>query len=325
MKTQFTKNVKRISLGVCLGMLSMTSFAQEHVTLSVENIQATKNTIEYDLMIVNDGTTTIKLSGCSYGVNYNPLIANGATSTETSYTLLPGTQAQGLKNLNPYSIKHTSSDKFNQLRMTMAPVKENMSPKLAKNVPYRVGRFRFTNPIAWASNSNPSFSLNEFNIPGITTTLAVGYINDTKKMISFSTALKNLSVKVVNSPILNPTATAQNGSNMAQLEAAQIDNAQSAMFENTRDVAASANASIKVYPNPTDDVIRVDLSTTESMQIHVKVMDAKGHIVKQIQSKSELGANSFSVSLRDVANGLYTVHVYQNDKLTLVDKVTKRN
>ncbi|MBK7764068.1 MAG: T9SS type A sorting domain-containing protein [Bacteroidetes bacterium] len=325
MKTQIKQKFLGAIALLGLSMLSYVGNAQEHLTLSLENITSTASTIEYDLYIVNDGSTDIKLAGCAFGVNYNNMILNGAVASENSYQFIPGTKAQALSGLSAYSVQNTQNDKFSQLRLTMSPALKNNSATLAKNVPYKVGRFVFANSTNWASNSNPSFSLNEFNVPGISTSCAIAYVNNSTHYKGFSTALKNLTCKVVPSPMLNPggiqvdengnaTASAlvrtENG--VQQINTKQDANAQSATY-------------VSIYPNPTQDMVHVDFQVTSTVNTLVKVMDIRGRIVKKIQARSEKGFNTMSVSLREVPAGVYNVQVYQDNKLTFTDKVTKKD
>jgi hypothetical protein len=47
--------------------------------------------------------------------------------------------------------------------------------------------------------------------------------------------------------------------------------------------------------------------------------------VKQIQARSEKGYNQMTVSLREVPSGVYTVQVFQDNKLSFTDQVTKKD
>jgi hypothetical protein len=57
----------------------------------------------------------------------------------------------------------------------------------------------------------------------------------------------------------------------------------------------------------------------------VKVLDMSGRIIKQIQARSEVGMNQLSISLGDIASGIYTVQIFENDQLTQVSKVKKND
>lgn len=102
MKKQILYHLKGAALIVGFTSLSFAGFSQAHMTLSLENITVTSNSIEYDLVVTNDGTTDIKLGGCAYGVNFNNQILNGANLEGVTNTFISGTQSQTLAGLRPY-------------------------------------------------------------------------------------------------------------------------------------------------------------------------------------------------------------------------------
>jgi hypothetical protein len=92
------------------------------------------------------------------------------------------------------------------------------------------------------------------------------------------------------------------------------------------DIIWGTNGStVSIYPNPTQDVLNIDLYTTKVQNTTVKVLDMSGRIVKQVQARSEAGMNKLSLSLGDIASGVYTVQVFENDQLTHVSKVKKND
>lgn len=321
MKTGITKTTKGILLTLGLGMFSFAGFAQEHITLSLENLTATNNTIEYDLFVINDGSTTLNLAACAFGANYNGVIMNGATP---SFTFVEGTKSQALNGLNSYSILNTNNTNANQMRLTMKPATKMASPVLLSNVPYKVGHFKLTNAKAWTSNSNPAISLNEFNVPGISTSCATAYVDGAANPKPFSTALKNLKVKVVASPILNPIQGGDVNTTLAGGTRTDFVNANNGA-EISKQVNTATSTKINMFPNPTQDVLNIDLTSDASTSTVVKVCDIRGRVVKQIQARTEKGSNSLNVSLREVPAGVYTVQVYQDNSLSFTDKVTKKD
>ena len=328
MKSIFSKNLKTIAGGLGLSLISFAGFSQEHITLSLENITANSNTLEYDLYVVNDGSTSLKLAACAFGVNYNPVILNGGVPSESAYTFHAGTRAQALGGLNSYSLLNTNRTEANQLRLTMKPTNKAGAVNLLANVPYKVGHFKFTNSKPWTSNSNPGLALNEFNTPGITTSCALAYVNSEDNYKGFSVAKKNLSVRVENSPVLNPSGNG-NTEVIATLNGAVRMNANSdaQSLENSRQntLASSADTKISMYPNPTQDVVNIDMYAAEMSHLTVKVSDIHGRIVKQVQASAEKGMNNVTVSLLEVPSGVYSVQVFQDDKLTFTDQVTKKD
>jgi hypothetical protein len=113
------------------------------------------------------------------------------------------------------------------------------------------------------------------------------------------------------------------GHNYYRLEQVDIDG-KASMHAKVVDLIWGANGStVSLYPNPTQDVLNIDLYTSKVQNTTVKVLDMSGRVVKQMQARSEAGMNSLSISLGELASGVYTVQVYDNDKLSHVGKVKK--
>ena len=126
MKT-FNFNIKQAT-GLLAGLLlSLSGYSQAHVTMSMNNITATENTIEYDLYIVNDGHTNFKLSACSYGINFNPGILNGGTLT---YQYLDASRAEDFNALTAFARKVSKVETVQQVRMTRTPCGYQKAPVL---------------------------------------------------------------------------------------------------------------------------------------------------------------------------------------------------
>ena len=83
--------------------------------------------------------------------------------------------------------------------------------------------------------------------------------------------------------------------------------------------------SVTMYPNPTTDVLNIDLFATEASTTSVRISDMSGRTVKSVLLKSVAGMNNVTISLAEVANGLYTVQIFTNDKLSFVQKVRKND
>ncbi|MBU3677769.1 MAG: T9SS type A sorting domain-containing protein, partial [Chitinophagaceae bacterium] len=76
-------------------------------------------------------------------------------------------------------------------------------------------------------------------------------------------------------------------------------------------------------PNPTQGLVNIDVYATRNQLTGVKVLDMSGRVVKQILAQSEAGMNKLSIDLGDIAQGIYTIQVYENDQLTHVERVRK--
>jgi hypothetical protein len=82
---------------------------------------------------------------------------------------------------------------------------------------------------------------------------------------------------------------------------------------------------VNVYPNPTRDVLNIDIAASKEANTMIKLLDMSGRVVKQIQARTTIGVNNIKVSLAELSNGIYTLHLLENGKLTQVDKVRKQD
>ena len=291
--TTHTINKIKLSLLILGAMLiSISSIAQSHITMSMKNIKANLNSIEYDLYIVNDGSTNLKLGACSYGVNFDKVILNGG---EIFSSIMPNSGEQALQGLTNFSTTLSIAVKPLQARITNTLCRKETAPSLISNIPYKVGRFKLTNTQAWTQNSNPNFSLHEILTIGLTTTQVIVYVGDEQNPTVMSPKYKTVSTEVETSPILNPSAdtqsNAQNGSGLMQKKVV-----------------------IKTYPNPVLGILNIDFNAIQNTRLFINIMDMPGRMVKQIQLNVNEGMNKLNLDLSELNKGIYTITIV-DDKL----------
>lgn len=239
------------------------------------------------MYIVNDGTTALKLAGCSVGVLYNSNILNGGTPGASANTFQVGTQDAGLTGLNPYSLNHSLS--YHHLRMTMSPAVEAVAPVLPANISLRVGRFTFTNTTSWTTNSDPSFMLVMNATGGLTQCTATTYIDGA----TTSTTLDQEGIttdSIIDCSItLNP--------------AVGIDEVKNA-------------ATTDVYPNP----------FLSELNIHTNNCGLSEIILYDITSRKlveKYFTNSISLNTEEFTSGIYFYEIRNENEVIRKGKVVK--
>jgi hypothetical protein len=85
----------------------------------------------------------------------------------------------------------------------------------------------------------------------------------------------------------------------------------------------SNGSTVSIYPNPTIDELNIDIYTTKAQNNTIKLLDMSGRVVKEIQSKLEAGANNIKMNLGELATGIYTIQLVENNKIIQVSKVQK--
>jgi hypothetical protein len=84
-------------------------------------------------------------------------------------------------------------------------------------------------------------------------------------------------------------------------------------------------SSINMYPNPTTDILNIELNAVEAANALVKVYDLTGRLMQTVQSNVIVGLNQITVSMNEYAAGVYTVQVFENGQLTQVNRVRKND
>jgi hypothetical protein len=148
--------------------------------------------------------------------------------------------------------------------------------------------------------------------------------------ISFSTIAKVAS-KAPNgnsNTALSYTATNNKpalGHNYYRLQQVDIDNKESVHAQIVDLIWGANGSTVSIYPNPTTDILNIDLYATSAQNTTVKLLDMSGRVIRQVQAKSSVGMNNIQLSLGEIASGVYTVQVYENNHLTHTSKVKKND
>lgn len=312
MKTLQTKKTRYATALLACMLLTGSAYAQSHVTMSLQNITTSKNTIEYDLYVVNDGNTQIKLSACSFGVNYNAEIENGGTIT---YTFMKHTRSNSVQNLSDYAMQPLQSQTSHQARMTSTPVCFDKAIDLPTNAPYKVGRFRVTNSANWKANSKPQFNLQETTKVNLTTTQVVAYVNNENRLTALTPTKASVSCLVLEDIILNPSNEQAMNAN------------QEASQETSRSLSSSLISSdqeTKIYPNPSSGILNVDFTSTTNHETLIVINDLHGRIVKNIQTYTQVGNQHLQLDIHELQPGMYFLKLYQGKELMNTEKFTKK-
>ncbi|GBL35014.1 hypothetical protein EMGBS15_06090 [Filimonas sp.] len=300
MKTIKINTTKKAYAFFCGLLLSITGFSQEHVTMSLKNITATSNTIEFDLYIVNDGSTSLKLSACSYGVNFDPAILNGGI---IKYAYTEDSREEALQGLTSFSLAKAKTIDVHQVRMTSMPSGYVHAAELIPEVPFKVGRFTMTNSVSWTPNSYPSFSFMETKKIGLTTTQIVAYKNSTNRLLALTPSAQTVSTQVDQSPILNPTQPQPVTTSVAQ-QATTENPENSGLMNNTQQVT--------VYPNPVMEEMTIDFTHERMGTVKIQITDLHGRLLRHVQANTVKGMNKLKIDLSELARGLYSLRVFDD-------------
>ena len=111
------------------------------------------------------------------------------------------------------------------------------------------------------------------------------------------------------------------GHNYYRLEQVDIDENKS--YSKIVDIMWLDGNVVRLYPNPTNDIVNIDFSLTASSQTEIKLIDMSGRVVKSILSNGEKGMNHSKISMSELANGVYHIELLKNGISVYNSKVRK--
>jgi hypothetical protein len=205
--------VKNLQLGLVtfiVLLFSIKGFSQacigNQVMISIQNVtQPTSTTLEYDIFVMNTGTTTLKLSALAGCVRYPIGMLTTGTLTVVDQPIATG-NFPGFSPLAP-----TLTTASQQARWTNTPpLFEATSVPLPVGVNLRFARFRITNDVPWTSNFSAQLTLSTGGA-GITVNTATVYCNGNINSTPITLATSTLGLTNPPPIVLNPTICATSG------------------------------------------------------------------------------------------------------------------
>ncbi len=74
--------------------------------------------------------------------------------------------------------------------------------------------------------------------------------------------------------------------------------------------------SVKLYPNPVQDVAHIEFSLKFRGSVTLHVIDSSGRKVKSVRQEGSFGVNSFTWNVSDLKEGLYHLQmVHQGERI----------
>lgn len=170
-------------------LFSFNSKAADHVTMTIQNATSTSNTIEFDVFIMNDGTSQLNLGGYQFGINFASYILAGGTPGTTAYTYLAGTRDPLFAGLTNPSVQYNNQ----QLKVVSTTVPSVNAVALPTGVQMSLGRFKFTNTVSWYPLSLPNLQLQLNSAAGKTQCVAICFVGSSATSTTMNFANNNLN------------------------------------------------------------------------------------------------------------------------------------
>ncbi|MBL0013709.1 MAG: T9SS type A sorting domain-containing protein [Flavobacterium sp.] len=299
MMKKTTSTLKKIMLLFFLSY-SLIGYGQ-HFIVTLDNFMSTSNTFEVDVILIIDSPAEgVRLCGFNTGINFNPAILDGGTPCTTpncgSWSMIDGSTAPEITangGLNPWNM--TTRNTYDQLRIVQAPKVYSLVDLVAGS--YRIGRFRFTNTVPWAVDSDPELWLQPTN------TNPTGSTNTIVWSAPFGT-LSPVIAATTTTVLSSVTLGYTQGSPLPMLRLLNSSLA-------TESVQASEQIAT-AFPNPFSSTFKLNLTTVSNELVQVSVYDMLGKLIEDFKVESN-GVNSFTFGEKYAA-GFYNVKVSQGDR-----------
>ena len=94
--------------------------------------------------------------------------------------------------------------------------------------------------------------------------------------------------------------------------------------KNVVDVYFGNETMVTLYPNPASSELNIDINLVKATNAKMKIMDATGRVVKQIDMNLTAGGNQTKVSLAGLTDGMYMVTI-TNDKGLNYSQTIRKN
>jgi len=181
-----TYSVTVTDAGGCSATCSHTINPCNHLTMSLQNCsQPTCNSIQFDLYVVSDGSSTsdLRANSFQYGINFNTTILQSGATITTSYV---SGSSDFIPPLNGFSFPSSGSP--DHIRIIENPYTgSNTGTTMTVGHQYKVGTFVLTSSSKWTANSNPSFALQASIATGKTVSAAAVWVGSAATPITIST------------------------------------------------------------------------------------------------------------------------------------------
>jgi Secretion system C-terminal sorting domain/Ig-like domain CHU_C associated/GEVED domain len=131
----------------------------------------------------------------------------------------------------------------------------------------------------------------------------------------------NAFTSIANTTITNYDDEKISEENIYRIKADLMNGA--SVFSNAIKLNTNVTNAISIYPNPNNGIFNVAITSTKATTATIKIMDASGRIVRQIETALEKGKNKQVVDVSELANGVYGVEVIMENR-KYVSRVTKQ-
>ena len=321
MKMQLTKTLTaKLCFMAFLMTISFRGFASSHLSMTIENCSASKDEIQFDFMVQNDGDVALKFNSGSFRLVHDAAIVPAGNNSFT-FSYIEGTSDFSrafATRPGSYNVNYNAEKQMMQLTMSS----NNFSSSTAIAIPadgkaMRVGRFslKITNG-SWV----PGAEINTAFHPTGNGILA--YVDGSKKTTAFEQTWAIEEGSNRSTTVRDPYSEAA-GSSVAKVTNVPLStsgnyagkpNATSTLTIDVKSMCriagkdeTFANGIFTAYPNPTAGKSTISFTTEQSGKYLLKVVDMVGKVLLSEDISAVEGFNTKNINLENVAKGVYVI------------------
>jgi len=79
---------------------------------------------------------------------------------------------------------------------------------------------------------------------------------------------------------------------------------------------------LKIYPNPTNKIFFVELSSKNNTRVNIKIINTNGQVCTEIIENIKMGNNKLEFDISNFSNGNYMLYIYDNNDINIKAKLT---
>ena len=278
------KNIKiyKISFLFLNMLFGHFAFSNEHVTMSLEKISKTDHSIEFDLVLINDGSSDLLLSAWSYGLNINE---PKQLENEIKCIYIPGSRSKEFLPFGDYSLGITSMNQVTQFQFISSMVPYGETPVLMQQAKFKVGRFRIETKMPWLSKENLKLGSQRVQQMGLTNSQILAYVGSDGTVTPLNESKKSLTIREDESSLYK--------------------------------VGNDTNEGIlNVYPNPVTTTLNIDFFALANTSVDLYIQNAQGQQIKQFKMNVLKGKNVRNITVDDLIPGIYILQYTSAGKLS---------
>lgn len=181
--------MKKLLVIICFILLSSRANSQNNVTMNLQIQASASNEILFNVSITNDGSNALSLSGVSFGVDFDPILLDGALLGVNAFNYQPATADIVMNQFN-YNTQYLN----HQLQFSAIPIASGQPFAIGAII--NLGQFKFTSTQPLTSQNDLLLTFSMLGGVGKTKCEVMGLPNGSSNSVSLTGMAGTLSTNI---------------------------------------------------------------------------------------------------------------------------------